>query len=290
METDARLSDFFAACQELFEQYPLAIDWAAWNEPPPSSVVREITLEWWDGEVSRGYYVVSHRILEDDRDAYTMATWGADDGTLAVTEDGTSGAFMRGNEPPAPECTNDFLHSLPEFIQALRDGFPMPRTDSIFGYIERKVVTAIVGAFIRPDDEPGWSIHRSPNAMPPDFDSPTTTGTEDQLRLFWNHVQAGRVILLDPLIAENPGTVWWVEVEDNDTVIMVSDSVPPLAPGVYGTYLFTSPPSFEVVMSSEKLDLAEGMSNLLEEIEWFMTAHKERVAPLTNSRSQVALG
>lgn len=181
-----RTTSLYEACQELFAGYPLAI--RAVNH---SATIRSMVLMLRDDD-DVGFFVLSHD-YGDGALLYSICPWPAGD-VADIEADG-------GARVP------DVL------VNAVTCGVPIPRHGSIFGWMGRDAITALV--VIYTDYEPARPLPRwtvMPFAGIPESQWPAFTG-----RLFgywfWEYYRTGRIVSLDDLIAETPDTVFWVNTQ-----------------------------------------------------------------------------
>jgi hypothetical protein len=96
-------------------------------------------------------------------------------------------------------------------VNAVMRGVPLPRHGSIFGWAADGAVDALVVVYT--DRVPGrpvpcWTV--LPLAGIPEGRWPPFTGRRFFGPWFWQAYRAGRIVILDDLIAEAPGAVFWV--------------------------------------------------------------------------------
>ena len=94
----------------------------------------------------------------------------------------------------------------------LAGAVPLPRDGSMFGWLDRGEVTATMVIYTEHSPEhpvPGWAV--SPLEGRPEKEWPPFTGLTLARSRFWDHYRAGQVVNLAPLVAETPGSVFWVQ-------------------------------------------------------------------------------
>jgi hypothetical protein len=102
--------------------------------------------------------------------------------------------------------------SVPGFLEnAVVNGVPLPRHGSMFGWMEGDTVDALVVVYT--DHVPGrpvpcWTV--MPLAGIPEARWPPFTGQRFFGPWFWEEHRAGRIVLLDDLLADARGAVFWV--------------------------------------------------------------------------------
>lgn len=171
----------YATCHRLFTRYPLA---ARHVSPSVHSMVLMIR----NGD-DVGFSVLARRRKGAVID-YSLSPWPSGD-PVPVKADG----------PPFPD----------EAVHVLTDGIALPRHGSIFGWLGPNIVTAMVVCYTDSLPErplPRWSV--MPLAGTAEELWPPFTAEPFFGQWFWEHCKAGDLVLLDPLIAETEGAVFWV--------------------------------------------------------------------------------
>lgn len=174
----------YLACRYLFNEYPLAVSGV--DHIP---AMHTMVLMLCDGEQVR--FFVLMRIRGRSRTDYTLSPWGAT-GAVEIAAD--------GGEVPGLVA------------HVVEQGIPLPRDGSLFGWAYQEIVTAliVIYASYRPDSPaPVWSVMPlvgTPESQWPPFSIERFFG-----RWFWKDYQAGNIVLLDGLIAANPGIVFWLD-------------------------------------------------------------------------------
>lgn len=93
----------------------------------------------------------------------------------------------------------------------LSEGIPLPRHGSLFGWLSGTEVTALVTVYTEyalEHPEPSWAV--LPLAAAPARLWPPFTGEQLFGSWFWENFQAGVIVSLAAVIAECPGTAFWV--------------------------------------------------------------------------------
>jgi hypothetical protein len=106
-------------------------------------------------------------------------------------------------------------------VNAVTHGVPIPRDGSVFGWTYGEAVSALVAvyaAYTPASPQPIWTV--MPLAGVPAAQWPPFTDERFFGDWFWEHHRAGRLILLDDLIARTHNTVFWVDTR----AILGSDS------------------------------------------------------------------
>jgi hypothetical protein len=177
-----RATSAYQACHELFGSHPLAV-----RDVNLSGTVRSMVFMVQDGQRPR-FFVLSQG-CGCDAPVYSLCPWPAGDVVDVRADD-----------------------AIPESLaSAVARGIPLPRHGSMFGWTGEDAVDALV--MIYTDPAPGrplpcWSV--MPLAGIPEARWPPFSGRPLFGPWFWEHCRAGRIMFLDDLIAEAPGTVFWV--------------------------------------------------------------------------------
>jgi hypothetical protein len=177
-------SQVYPACRDLFDGYPTAVS-AVRNVPTMNTMVLMLR----EGEDVRFFALL--RDCGDGRPVYSVIPWNAD-GTVTIESGGADVPGLAAS--------------------VVLQGVPIPRDGSLFGWIHRELVTALIVVYTgyAPDRPvPSWSVmpHTdSPEAQWPPF-------TDERLfgHWFWDHHRAGSVIDLGEAIAATANTVFWVD-------------------------------------------------------------------------------
>lgn len=188
-----QIASLYAACHELFAKFPLAA-----RDVGDSGTIRSMVLMLRDDDDSR-FFVLAQRCGEG-RPRYSLCSWPAGD---LVDIDTDGGAAVP-----------DLLAS------AVTRGVPLPRHGSMFGWIDRAAIGALIVIYTdsAPDRPlPRWSV--MPMAGLPESRWPPFTGRGSFGPWFWDEYAAGSVVWLDQLIAQAPDSVFWV----NTRAILASD-------------------------------------------------------------------
>jgi hypothetical protein len=189
----------YLACRYLFNEYPLAV--SAVDHIPS---LHTMVLMLRDGPHVR--FFVLMRIRGKGRTDYTLSQWRAT-GAVEIAADGGE---------------------VPELVATVvEQGIPIPRDGSLFGWADQEIVTAliVIYASYRPDSPvPAWSV--MPLVGMPDLRWPPFSGEGSFGRWFWKDYRAGNIVLLDGLIAANPGIVFWLDTYQalgSDCCVVASD-------------------------------------------------------------------
>ena len=166
-------------CYELFSNYPLAV-----TSANRGGAIRSMVLmlrHAYDTE----FFVLSHD-YSAGRSSYSLRQWPSEEGA-------------------------DINVDTPDIaVKVLTCGVPIPRHGSLFGWLGRDRVTALVATYAKhtpASPEPYWTmlpLAGTPEAQWPPFRDESNFG-----HWFWKHHRAGKVSSLDSLVAATPGTVFW---------------------------------------------------------------------------------
>jgi hypothetical protein len=177
-------ASLYSDCGELFANFPLSA-----RHMDASGSIRSMVLILRDGGEAR--FFILAQSCGDGPPLYSVASWPA--GDIADID-----VLGRTAVPDPLAC-------------AVTRGVPLPRHGSVFGWTGADVITAIVVIYTRYTPErpfPRWRVMPlagiERNLWPP-FTASHFFGS-----WFWKHYNSGNLVLLDGLIAENPGTVFWV--------------------------------------------------------------------------------
>jgi hypothetical protein len=99
-------------------------------------------------------------------------------------------------------------------VNAVTLGVPIPRDGSLFGWLHKTAVTALVAVhaeYTPVTPEPSWAV--MPLAGTPESKWPPFTGEVFIGRWLWDYYQSGQLVSLDNLIAGTPGAIFWVDTE-----------------------------------------------------------------------------
>jgi len=177
-------ASLYETCGELFDSFPLAA-----RDVDPAGPIRSMVLMLRE---------------EDDARFFVLAQGGGEGGPLYSLCPWPAGDVVdidaRGRAP-VPEV----------LVRAVTRGIPLPRHGSVFGWVDRASVGALIviytdGAPGRP--QPRWSV--MPFAGLPESHWPPFTGRTFFGEWFWGDYWAGGIVSLDQVIARAPGSVFWV--------------------------------------------------------------------------------
>lgn len=170
-----------ARCRELFGTYPKAVETAAEQDFGPGSYAMTLMLA--DGGEPRFF-----RLLGTCDDGY------------AACERGCTPVLLGDDMPSGVR-------------EGIAGGWPLPRDGSLFGWQEHGIISALVASYTDLDlDVPEWTLmpHADlPGPWPP-FAGESLLGS-----WFWEHLRAGSLTDLGPLIAGTEGAVFWVRVSED---------------------------------------------------------------------------
>ena len=179
-----RASGLYHACHQLFADYPLAARPDSGAESGGSMVLMV------PGEAS--FYVLSLD-YEKGEPVYSLGPWPA--GVLAeIPADDTA--------PPDP------------VTGVIADAVPIPRDGSLFGWVRGHAVTALIVIYAEYAPEcpvPSWTV--MPLADSPESEWPPFINERLFGRWFWEQYWVGSIVSLGGLVAETPGTVFWVDTK-----------------------------------------------------------------------------
>lgn len=177
----------YERCHRLFAEYPLAAE-----TDDESGLVHSMVLLLADSGDANFFMLVA-----DDTEgqlSFSLFPWNADGGVDIGPDD-------------------DAVSS--EYAAVLAHGTPVPRDGSLFGWVHRDAVNALIGIqaeYTPTTPVPSWTampLAESPAAEWPPF-------TRDRLlgSWFWKYHQTGQIVSLDGLIAGTSDLVFWVDTRD----------------------------------------------------------------------------
>ena len=173
----------YEACGEIFARYPQAIDGC-------DDDVRTMVLLVREGD-DVSFFLLSQDCGESTP-IFLLRPWHA----YGVVHIGV------GSGSRFPEAV----------AKAITCGVPIPRHGSVFGWKAVDAVTAMI-AFYADDDpafpRPSWAV--MPLASIPEAQWPPFTGEPFFGQWFWERYWSGSIVPLNGLIAEMPGTVFWLD-------------------------------------------------------------------------------
>jgi hypothetical protein len=238
-----RTSSLYEVCHELFTGYPLAAE----ASDQGGQIVRSMVLMLRDGGGAR-FFVLGQESREG-RPSYSLRPWGA----AAVAE----------IEADDKAAVSDVV------VNVVTHGVPIPQDGSLFGWTPGDAVTALVATYARYTPacpEPSWAV--MPLAGIPETQWPPFTDEHLFGHWFWEYYRAGRVVLLDGLIAGNPDTVYWVATKavlGSDSCAVARDITSLVGPTLQrGCYVYYEalqagklvPPLAALLADTGKIDLA----------------------------------
>lgn len=179
-------SSLYESCQALFADYPLAVDAAEQDE----QVVPSMVLMLREGDDAR-FFTLSRRD-GGDRPTYSLRSWPAGNVADIVAD-------HRGTVSYA-------------VVNAVTSGVPLPQDGSLFGWKYEDAITALVAVYTQytpTSPVPSWAM--MPLAGLPETHWPPFTDERLFGSWFWEHLRAGNIIFLNELIADTPGTIYWID-------------------------------------------------------------------------------
>lgn len=188
------VASLYEACGQLFDNFPLAA-----RDVDRSGAIRSMVLMLRQGDDAR--FLVLAQGCGEGGPLYSMCPWPAGD---VVDID------ARGR-PAVPD----------ELTSAVTHGVPLPRHGSMFGWADQGTFGALI--VIYTDGAPGRPLPRwtvMPFAGLTESRWPPFTGRRFFGRWFWDEYWAGSIVSLDELIAQAPGSVFWV----NTRTVLAADS------------------------------------------------------------------
>lgn len=233
----------YKVCYERFADYPLAV-----KAISRSGTIRSIVLMLQKPDQA-GFFVLAH---DFGTESTVFWLWPWPTGSVVEIEDGSD---------DIPDTA----------MRTILDGVPIPRHGSLLGWAREGVITALIVVYAEHSPEhpePGWAI--MPLAGAPKTQWPPFTGD----RLFGNwswehHAADGDIVSLDGLVAERPGTVFWVDTKatlGSDCCVVADDIISPeqyvLRRGSYAYYQAlrvgpSVPPPEALLAHPGKIDLAD---------------------------------
>lgn len=182
-DTMIETSSHYENCQELFINYPLAV------RAGKDSEARSMVLMLHEGPA----FFVLRLDCENDKPVYSIGPWPAGDTEEIRADD---------NPPVSDTLANVLTYSV-----------PIPQDGSLFGWIHGEVVAALVVVYADESESPvpSWAI--MPLSDAPEWQWPPFIDERFFGSWFWKNYRAGEVVCLGDLVAENPGTVFWVDTK-----------------------------------------------------------------------------
>ncbi len=235
-------TSLYDTCEELFTRYPLAA-----RAVDDIGVARLMVLMLREREDVSFFLLARHR-GDSGSLCYSLCPWPS--GEIVDIE---------ANGARVPEAVRN----------AVTRGIPLPRHGSLFGWLGRGGITALVGSDTEYEPArplPRWSVMPlvgTPQALWPPFTHERLFG-----RWFWDYHQAGNLVSLDTLIFQTPHTVFWVRTQaiiGSDCCVVARDIQGPgpymLRRGCYVDsevlYAGTPVPSLSALLAdARKVDLA----------------------------------
>lgn len=181
-------SSLYESCQELFAEYPLAVDIIEHD----GQTVPSMVLMLREGDDAR-FFTLSRREGEG-KTAYVLRSWPAGDVADIMAD-------HRGT-------VSDVA------INTVTSGVPLPQDGSLFGWTHGDAITALVAVYTQytpTSPVPVWTM--MPLAGVPETQWPPFTDEHLFGPWFWNHFRAGSITFLNDLIADTTATVFWVDTK-----------------------------------------------------------------------------
>jgi hypothetical protein len=178
----------YETCEELFIDNPLAI-----RAEDPAATIYSIVLMIGDRDDPQ-FFVL---IRDGARGKFSYSVWPWSDGPAENIEIDGSATVSR------------------TAATALTDGLPIPRDGSLFGWASGEAYTAllVVYADYTSCQLPSWSV--MPLAEIPELQWPPFTDEPLLGGWFWEQYRIGAIVSLESLVAEHPGTVFWVDSQSS---------------------------------------------------------------------------
>jgi hypothetical protein len=178
-----RTTSLYEACHELFSSHPLAA-----RDVNVTGSIRSMVLMFCEG--GQAWFFVLSQGCGYEMPLYSLCPWPSGD-VVDVAADGPVPGFVEN---------------------AVLRGVPLPRHGSMFGWAGVDAVDALIVVYT--DGVPGrpvpcWTV--MPLAGVPEAGWPPFTVRRFFGPWFWEEYRAGRILLLDDLIADAPGAVFWVD-------------------------------------------------------------------------------
>jgi hypothetical protein len=181
-------NSLYESCQELFAEYPLAVDTAQHD----GQAIPSMVLMLRDGDDARFFTLLCRE--GEGRLGYSVCSWPA--GDVADIE-----ADHRGT-------ASDVV------VNAVTRGVPVPQDGSLFGWTHGEAVTALVAVYTHyttTSPVPSWAI--MPLAGVPETQWPPFTDESLFGVWFWERFRTGSITFLNDLIADSPAAVYWVNTQ-----------------------------------------------------------------------------
>jgi hypothetical protein len=172
----APLTTLYEACEQLFADYPLAIEHH--GSAPDSMVLATVDSgepQFWFLGRSRGA-------------CFQAGRWDGGDDAMITPDGGPVSAAV---------------------TSALTSGFPLPRDGALLAWAPEGVATALVTFHSGDDPAPTWSVMprmEGHDAWPP------FTGERLPGPWLWEYYRSGEIRDLSEFVASSPGAVWWSRV------------------------------------------------------------------------------
>jgi hypothetical protein len=180
-------NSLYNRCQDTFADYPAAVS-SVDDTCTASSIILMLRV----GGDDRFFMLTCDR--SESRPVFYIRPWHGR-GTVGIKADG------KGIIP-------DIL------AEALISGIPIPRDGSMFAWRHGTEVTALIAIYAKytpSHPQPSWAV--MPRADISRALWPPFTGERIFGNWFWEHLRDERIFSLEELITDNPGTVFWVDIE-----------------------------------------------------------------------------
>ena len=172
----------YKACGDRFAGYPLAVD--------PAGTASSMVLLRQDEGDARFYILTADH--DEGQASYSVRRWRRPGGARISSGSGST----------VPEV----------FADAIFNGVPVPRQGSLLGWDDGGTITALIAfytGYTPRSPAPSWAT--MPRAGVPDTQWPWFADEPLLGPWFWEHYRERNIILLDGLIAANPGVVFWAD-------------------------------------------------------------------------------
>ncbi|MFY9773341.1 MAG: hypothetical protein WAK28_02070 [Trebonia sp.] len=180
-------TSLYETCEELFIRYPLAA-----RALDRHGTARLIVLMDRDGD-DVSFFLLSRNGRDSGSPSYSLSPWSGGD-VVDIAADG----------PPGPRTV----------ANAVIRGVPLPRHGSLFGWMGKDSILALVGCDTESGTAgtpPSWSV--MPLVGSPESEWPPFTNESFFGNWFWEFYQAGDLVSLDSFIFAVPNTAFWVSTQ-----------------------------------------------------------------------------
>ena len=180
-------SSLYKACSELFADYALA----ASADECTGAVASMVILSQHQDEVQ--FFVLSHH-CDEAGVFFSVSPWPA--GENLIIEDGEG--------PSVPDA----------IANAITSGVPVPRHGSLLGWRSGNSITALIAIYSEYTPaylQPRWTVMPREGLRYSEW--PPFTDEVILGHWFWEYHKAGKIVLLDELIAGTKATVFWIDTQ-----------------------------------------------------------------------------